>query len=373
MDSLKNRRGKWYARVQWRDEFYKMKEKKIPLRTESKATALTRVSTVNKYEDDIKSGLEFSFPWINDEGETKVVRYVLNDAIEEYLKYLQNNGSKKSTIERAYYCFLNLKKVLGEKFPVERIGITEIERFKAYHKGRLTDNGINIVLTRIRAFVNWLADTKGILKSAPKVRFIKVPKHPPRYLKEADLNAIMGLKWLDKHYKDVFKLYWETGARLREIFHGSIDGRWLVVNAEDSKSGMPREILLQQHHIPTIHEMHQRWNESKANFKTFTLRYSKMFKKVAVSIRSGDLHFHNLRDTFAVMRYIETRDIYQVSKELGHSSVKVTEKYANFNIRRLEIDHPSLGQLLQKEHKTPLKDTKMKDTSNLKVLDSEEK
>ena len=347
MDSLKNRRGKWYARVQWRDEFYKMKEKQIPLRTKSKATALQRVLKVNKKEDDIKSGLEFSFPWLNDEGETKVVRYVLNDAIEEYLKYLQNNGSKQSTIERAHFCFLNLKKVLGEKFPVERIGITEIELFKAYHKGRLTDNGINIILTRIRAFVNWLADTKGVLTLAPKVRFIKVPKHPPRYLKEADLNAILELKWLDIHYKDAFKLYWETGARLREIFYGSIDGRWLVVNAEDSKSGMPREILLQQHHISSIQEMHRRWNESKANFKTFTLRYSKMFKKVAVSIGREDLHFHNLRDTFAVMRYLETRDIYQVSKELGHSSVKVTEKYANFNIRRLQMDHPSLGQLLQ--------------------------
>ena len=373
MATLKNRRGKWYARVQWRDEFYKMKEKQIPLRTESKATALTRVSTVNKYEDDIKSGLEFSFPWLNNEGETKVVRYLLNDAIDDYLKYLENNGSKQSTIERAYFCFLNFKKVLGEKFPVERIGIAEIERVKGYHKGKLSDNGINIVLTRIRAFVNWLSDTKGILKMAPKVRFIKVPKHPPRYLKEADLNAIMSLKWLDKHYKNVFKLYWETGARLREIFHGSIDGRWLVVSAGDSKSGLPREMLLQQHHIPTIKEMHSRWKKSNANFKTFTLRYSKMFKKVAISIGREDLHFHNLRDSFAVMRYIETRDIYQVSKELGHSSVKVTEKYTSFSIRRLEKDHPSLGQLLQKKEKKLLKDTKMKDTHKTKVLDSEEK
>ena len=55
------------------------------------------------------------------------------------------------------------------------------------------------------------------------------------------------------------------------------------------------------------------------------------------------LHFHNLRDTFAVMRYLETRDIYQVSKELGHSSVKVTEKYARFNIRRLSQDFPTLA------------------------------
>ncbi len=50
-----------------------------------------------------------------------------------------------------------------------------------------------------------------------------------------------------------------------------------------------------------------------------------------------------LPDTFAVMRYLETRDIYQVSKELGHTSVKVTEKYARFRLRRLEQDFPSLA------------------------------
>ena len=43
------------------------------------------------------------------------------------------------------------------------------------------------------------------------------------------------------------------------------------------------------------------------------------------------------------MRYLETRDIYQVSKELGHTSVKITEKYAQFNLRRLAQDFPHLA------------------------------
>ena len=44
------------------------------------------------------------------------------------------------------------------------------------------------------------------------------------------------------------------------------------------------------------------------------------------------------------MRYLETRDIYQVSKELGHTSVKVTEKYAAFNLRKLAQDFPILAR-----------------------------
>ena len=53
-------------------------------------------------------------------------------------------------------------------------------------------------------------------------------------------------------------------------------------------------------------------------------------------------HLHCLRHTFAVRRYLQTRDIYLVKNELGHESVTTTEKYAKFSLRRLENDFPSL-------------------------------
>ena len=80
-----------------------------------------------------------------------------------------------------------------------------------------------------------------------------------------------------------------------------------------------------------------------SRFKTFTDSYSKVFKKVMIELGKSRLHFHNLRDTFALIRYLETRDIYQVSKELGHTTVKVTEKYAMFSIRKLQKDFPILA------------------------------
>ena len=53
-------------------------------------------------------------------------------------------------------------------------------------------------------------------------------------------------------------------------------------------------------------------------------------------------HLHCLRHTFAVRRYLQTRDIYQVKQELGHSSVVTTEIYTKFSLRRLKDDFPSL-------------------------------
>ena len=50
-----------------------------------------------------------------------------------------------------------------------------------------------------------------------------------------------------------------------------------------------------------------------------------------------------LRHTFAVKKYLETRDLYEVCKRLNHNSIKTTqEKYAQFSWSRLEQDFPSL-------------------------------
>ena len=43
-----------------------------------------------------------------------------------------------------------------------------------------------------------------------------------------------------------------------------------------------------------------------------------------------------------VKKYLQTRDIYLVKQEMGHSSVTTTEVYAKFSLRRLEMDFPSL-------------------------------
>ena len=54
-----------------------------------------------------------------------------------------------------------------------------------------------------------------------------------------------------------------------------------------------------------------------------------------------------LRDKYAVRRWAVTGDIHLVSKEIGHASVKQTEKYANFNIRRIMDDFPSLRKIIE--------------------------
>ena len=85
-------------------------------------------------------------------------------------------------------------------------------------------------------------------------------------------------------------------------------------------------------------------NKYKGTLNSWKGHLSKVFLRAVLEI-DGDktkFHFHCLRHTFAVRRYLQTRDIYLVKQEMGHSSVTTTEIYAKFSLRRLEMDFPSL-------------------------------
>ena len=74
---------------------------------------------------------------------------------------------------------------------------------------------------------------------------------------------------------------------------------------------------------------------------TFKNKFTKKFQVACKEIgiyESRVTKLHCLRHTFAVMRYLETRDLYQVCKELNHTSITTTEIYAQFSFKRLEQD-----------------------------------
>ena len=75
--------------------------------------------------------------------------------------------------------------------------------------------------------------------------------------------------------------------------------------------------------------------------KYFSDKYSKEFKRIC-RVVGLDNKFHDLRHTFAVRRYLMTRDIYQVMKELGHTKVTTTQIYADFEMNRLVHDFPTI-------------------------------
>ena len=344
MASLRQRRGKWYSRVLWYSSTGKQKEKQIPLRTKSKTTAHKRNSIVEKYEEDIKDGLNFNYPWIKDGGKTTIKERSIGETLEEYYAVRNIEGIRKSTINRTQVAIKSLYTLMSSSTSLDVFNEDFIERYKRHCRESLNHkpNTININLSKIRAFLNW-CHRKKYIKDVPYIEMVRVEQSEIDYFSDDMLLQIMECHGLHNHYKRAFLFYLDTGCRLFEPFNGYIKGNTLVIPPSEAKTHRKRTVHLTSITLAIIHEMCERVDNCIGNKKFAIKNYSRVFKKACRTVGLRDsYHFHNLRDTYAVRRWAVTGDIHLVSKEIGHKSVTTTEKYADFDLETLLLDFPSL-------------------------------
>ena len=343
MASIINRRDVWYARVKWYESGKKHQTtKEIPLRTKSKVTARERLSEVNKVEDDIKQGMEFSFPWLSDSTKTKVKRFTLKNAVDQWMSKRVGKLAEK-TIELNQDGLNYFLKFIGSAYPLESITTNRVEQFADWLDGRgLSKTSINIHLRTIKAMFRYYLKVDRLAK-IPHIEQMRIPKTEPIYITDYEFQSIMELDWLDDFYKRVFLLYRETGMRLNEIVIAVLDGKWIDV-PNTSKGKRKRSIEVDKA-LQSIFIELKEWfsNGYGSRLKTPDDHISKMFKKALRSIGSDESkHFHSLRHTFAVRRLIQGTSIYELKLLMGHGSVTTTEVYSNMNLKRVSQDFPTI-------------------------------
>ena len=356
----------WYARMQWRDKNGQKKDKQIPLRTKSKVTARERLVLVNRVKTDIKEGFLFSFPWMNDKGQTKVLVFRIKDAINQWMEHRKKNKIAMSTLEINQLALNYLIDCIGSKRPLDTISNNDIANYIDYldAKGN-SDTTINIHLRTIKAMLRYYHKV-GKLERVPIIEQRKIPKTDPIYITDDEFQSLMELDALDDFYKRVFLLYRETGMRLREPFMSSLIGDWVDIPPE-SKTKSVRSIELSEPLKKVFLELKEWYDQGYGS----TLidagdHISKMFKKSLRNIGSKDTkHFHSLRHTFAVRMLLKNTSIYDVKLMMGHSSVTTTEQYSNMNLKRVAQDFPTLVTSYAKTPKSGLEDTFLEDTSHL--------
>ena len=344
MAKLKQRREWWYARVRWYDANNHEIDRHIPLRTKSKVTAYERLAEINKVENDIKSGLDFTFPWLGDSPITSVKRFTINDAVELWLSKRKSNGIRQSTIKRNRYSMVSFMSITGYKRPLKNVNTNIIDTYRdvCIDKGMAPD-GININLRAVKTFLNWCLQ-REYLSKVPHIDMVSKPKSKPLYIPDRIFADLLRLDWLENKYKTAFLFYRETGCRASEPFVGELDGNWLLISGDKTKQRAEKELHLNSDCLRLCVQMRNHLEKFNGTVESLTQNLSKTFLKAMRKIDGEDTkyHLHCLRHTFAVRRYLQTRDIYLVKQEMGHASVKTTEVYAQFSLRRLEMDFPTL-------------------------------
>jgi integrase len=266
----------------------------------------------------------------------------LTEAIEEFMADLKLAGRALRTVEGHE---LELKR-LQRWLEAEGLGWQELTRRQLQQYARLrADKGHSSrsnMFCSLRTFYRWAVEA-GYVALSPAAGF-KTPKKPkplPRSLTLDQVRVLItylregqGRRARRDEAMLLTALY--TGFRAKELAMlrwSMLDLRGGSINIPLSKMGKGRAIKLH----PTLCGVLERWFQIQGLDRSapiFSLdgkpikpnRVGKVARRIARET-GLPLTAHVLRHTFATWSYRRSRDIYAVSKALGHSELKQTEIY----------------------------------------------
>jgi integrase len=144
-----------------------------------------------------------------------------------------------------------------------------------------------------------------------------------------------------------------TGARKHEV----LEARWEDFDTDShqwripkTKSGKPRYVPLSDsviellEAIPRHEESEWIFTNPKTN-KPYT-RFYKSWDRARRIANLADVRIHDLRHSFASFLVNSGRSIYEVQKILGHSDVRVTQRYAHLSQNTLTDAANKVGEIL---------------------------
>ncbi len=223
---------------------------------------------------------------------------------------------------------------------LDEISPLDIERFKSSRlKERVSRSTVNRHLAILKTLYN-VASEWGYAGQNPVkgVKFFSEKDTLRQRILTADEEDRL-LEAASKHLKPILLIALNTGARRGEVLNlewSHIDFDTREIRLEETKSGKPRIVDINSRLFDVLTELK---NKGQNNSYLFVNpKTGKSYKKLQTSFdgacrRAGieGLRFHDLRHTFA-SRLVESGvDLIRVKEILGHSTVKITERYTHSN------------------------------------------
>lgn len=160
-----------------------------------------------------------------------------------------------------------------------------------------------------------------------------------------DLTPVPGSQAAMARDLFIFQMYTGLGYADTQIFdignYREIDGQWRFIG-ERVKTGVSYVSML----LPPAVDVLKRngWRLPKMNNQ----RYNQMLKAIGMVIGIERLHSHMARHSFATYMLSNGAKIENVSRMLGHTTVKQTERYAKVLAKDVYDDFEMVAKKLEK-------------------------
>ena len=283
----------------------------------------------------------------------KEINYRMSALIDHYWEHY---GSKKASADREKSIVEGIRSELGRKFVREVDGVA-VQRWYENLTGirGVADNTavrhFNVMHHMMeKASKIWSKDTGLDRNPADQVEVYRPDDSRDRYLSEDELVALkvaLDERMYRKGTKDLNKTNLRlrllvlvavgTGMRSAEIFRL----RWsdvmyreglLAVRSKLKKGKMryvpmPPELAIEIRRYPAVIG-EERILPPEPGAKSGRQRVEGSFEDLLKRAKIQNFRFHDLRHTFASWYMMCGGDLYELAKILGHSNIKMTERYA---------------------------------------------
>jgi len=250
--------------------------------------------------------------------------------LAEWTRNTSQHTKRPATVEREQDALHVLNQTLGDIY-IDKLNHDVIEKYKAARLETCSKSTLNTEI-RILNYALKQAYSSGNLKSLIGP-FSIVPgavRKIPVWLTINQVQKILTTN--DQEFRRYLQLLLYTGIRRNEAIHLTWDDidlslNQITIRKEISKTNSSRKVVI----CNDLHQILEQWynNQTGLLFPNYgTNQISMKFRRwVRLLDLPDNIKLHCLRATFACHLLSDDVDIYTISQLLGHTSVKVTEKY----------------------------------------------
>lgn len=293
---------------------------------------------------------------------------LLEDAIEEFLLELDIRGASKETIRSYRNSLKTFSKYMCDSTKLDNIKAIHIKEFAKFNKDRgLKMKSQNGYISSIRALYTYLVEEEIVSKNlgfAVKLVNANDKKEIEVFTKDEIKKLIQYQRSFNEKSSPflvvrdtlIINFLLETGCRNHELtnlkYEDIQDG---YIFFKVTKNSKPRVVPISKKlkklmlRYERMKEEHFRKNKTQENMKDYyflsrsgnqlhTVNVGQVVKRACkdLGIDEHKAYPHNFRHTFTVNMLKNTKDVYLVSKLLGHCNVSITEDYLK-GLTKLDI------------------------------------
>src|SRR5437868_5693301 len=250
--------------------------------------------------------------------------------------YLEREGPLLKSIRTERKRVLAWAREFGNR-PLGQITRTEIEARRRERMSKCHPPTISRNLSRLRHMLNIAVEWELLEESPMKgMKFLRENNARTRYLSLEECQRLIA-SCFAPHIRALVSVALHSGMRLGEILNlhwRDLDFASGFILVRDSKNGESR-------HVPMDATLSALLRVYSRRLGT-DLVFSSPAGGRIVDVRTGfqnackragliDLHFHDLRHTFASQFVMSGGDLYILQEILGHKSITMTQRYAHLS------------------------------------------